>query len=107
MELTDQGVGSLCGVSVTSTVTYIGTMRPDGTLHGTGTGIVMSGEGEAATFTAMGVGHFTRPGATRWVGSLFYESSTPKLSRLNGIASLFEYEVDEGGKSEGHFTEWK
>src|SRR6185436_13726642 len=76
MEITDQGVGALCGVQVTSTVTYIATMRPDGTLHGRANGIVMSAEGEAATFTAEGVGHFTRPGATRWVGSLFYESNT-------------------------------
>lgn len=107
METTDHGVGTLCGVSVTSTVTYIGTLRPNGTIAGQGTGILMTSDGEAATFRAMGVGQFSRPGVTTWRGSLFYETASSALSRINGIAVLFEYEVDEGGKSEGHFTEWK
>ena len=54
-----------------------------------------------------GVGTFTRPGATAWRGALFFETTSAALSRLNGIAVVFEYEVDEGGKSEGRFTEWK
>jgi len=107
MEVTDQGVGTLCGVNMTSTVTYIGTMRPTGQISGQGTGIVMSTEGESATFRGYGVGTIQPNGTTTWRGSLFYESQTPKLSRLNGVAVIFEYQVDEGGKSEGHFFEWK
>jgi hypothetical protein len=107
MEITDQSIGTLCGLSVTSTVTYVGTMRPTGVIQGFGHGIVMSAEGETATFTGHGVATITRPGATSWRGTLIYESQTPTLSRLNGVAVVFEYEVDEGGKSEGHFYEWK
>jgi hypothetical protein len=107
MEITDQSTGMLCGVHVTSTVTYIGTLRPNGTIAGDGTGVVMTEDGESATFRGAGVGTFSRPGATRWRGCLLYETNSMKLSRLNGIATLFEYEVDEGGKSEGHFYEWK
>lgn len=107
MEITDQGVGTLCGVHVTSTVTYVGALRPNGTIAGAGTGVVMSTEGEMATFRASGVGTLTPSGGTTWRGALFYETATPKLSRLNGIAVLFEYSVDEGGKTEGHFFEWK
>ena len=103
MEVTDQQVGTLCGVSVTSTVTYIGTMRP----NGQGTGIVMTADGGSATFRGTGVGRFTRPGVTSWRGALFHETATPELAQLNEIAVLFEYEVDEGGKSEGHLFEWK
>ena len=107
MEITDQSVGTLCGVSITSTVTYVGTLRPTGHIAGEGTGVVMSTEGEMATYRGVGVGTINPNGTTTWRGSLFYESQTPKLSRLNGVATLFEYQVDEGGKSEGHFFEWK
>ena len=107
MELTDSSVGTLCGVSINQTVTYVGTLRPNGTISGEGIGVTMTTTGGNATFRGTGVGHFVRPGATRWVGSLFYETASGELERLNGIAVLFEYEVDESGKSEGKFYEWK
>jgi hypothetical protein len=107
METTDQSTGTMYGVHVNSTITYIGTLRPNGTISGSGTGIMMTEDGEAATYHGRGVGTFIRPGVTSWRGSLFFETTSSKLSKLNGIAALFEYTVDEGGKSEGHFTEWK
>lgn len=106
MEITDQQTGTLCGENVTLTVTYVGTLRPNGTISGRGEGIVMTTTGEGATFRGIGAGRFTRPGATSWRGALCYESSGPALSRLNGIAVVFEYEVDESGKSEGKLYEW-
>lgn len=107
MEVTDQQVGTLCGVNITTTVTYVATLRPNGHLFGKAVGIVMSTEGEMATFRGAGVGTMNQNGSISYRGSIFYETQTPKLSRLNGIATLFEYEVDEGGKSEGHLYEWK
>lgn len=107
MEITDQQHGTLCGQSATLTVTYVGTLRPNGTISGAGDGVVMTTSGESATFHGAGVGQFTRPGATSWRGSLCFESSSPSLTRLNGIAVVFEYEVDESGKSEGRLFEWK
>lgn len=67
----------------------------------------MTEDGEAATYRGAGVGTFIRPGVPSWRGALFFQTASAKLSNLNGIAALFEYTVDEGGKSEGHFTEWK
>jgi hypothetical protein len=107
MEVTDTGTGTLYGVQVNQTVTYIGTLRPNGTLSGSGTGVTMTANGGAATFRGMGVGKFVRPGVTSWRGSLCYESGADELARLNGIAVLFEYEIDETGKSEGRLYEWK
>src|SRR2546421_466060 len=72
MEVTDSGTGTLCGVTVNQTVTYIGTMRPNGTLSGSGTGVTMTPNGGAATFRGVGVGKFVRPGVTSWRGALFY-----------------------------------
>jgi hypothetical protein len=107
MEVTDRGVGMLCGVHVNTTVTYVGTMRPNGTIAGTGTGTVMTEDGEMATYRGAGVGTFARGGVMSWRGALFYETASTKLARLNGIAVVFEYEIDDSGKSEGHFHEWK
>lgn len=106
MEITDQQTGTLCGENVTLTITYVGTLRPNGTLAGYGEGIAMTTSGEGATFKGIGAGRFTRPGATSWRGALCFESAAASLSRLNGIAVLFEYEVDESGKSEGKLYEW-
>lgn len=107
LETTDSGIGTLCGVQVTQTVTYIGTMRPNGTISGSGEGIVMTESGEGGTFRGAGVGTFVRPGVTSWRGTLIYETTGTALAALNGIAVLFEYEIDESGKSEGHLYEWK
>lgn len=107
METTDQGHGTLYGVMGTSTVTYVGTLRPNGTIQGDATGVVMTEDGEAATFRGSGVGTFVRPGVVSYRGALYYETASAKLAKLNGIAVLFEYQIDESGKSEGHFWEWK
>ncbi len=107
LESTDQGIGTLYGVQVTQTVTYVGTLRPNGTIAGEGTGVLMTEKGEAATFRGAGVGTFVRPGVTAWRGTLLYETTSKALAKLNGIATLFEYVIDESGKSEGHFYEWK
>jgi len=107
MESTDSGIGTLCGIQVTQTVTYVGTMRPNGTIAGNGEGITMGEHGESATFRGAGVGTFVRPGVTSWRGTLLYESASPEFAALNGVAVLFEYEIDESGKSEGHLYEWK
>lgn len=105
-ELTDHQVGTLCGVQVESTVTYIGTLRPNGTLTGSGTGYTVTADGHTATFRGQGAGRFTGPGQISWRGAVFYESDAEEFSRLNGIACAFEYTVT-GGKSEGRFYEWK
>ena len=107
IETTNQAIGTLCGIACTSTVTYVGTLRPNGTIAGEGNGVVMGESGEMGTFRGQGVGKILANGSTSWRGTLCFECPTPGLARLNGIAVAFEYEVDEGGKSEGHFYEWK
>src|SRR5437879_6349580 len=97
MEVTDQAVGTLCGVAINQTVTYVGTLRPNGSLSGGGTGVTMTTTGGGATFRGVGVGRFVGQGAVSWRGALFYETDAEELASLNGIAVLFEYEIDESG----------
>ena len=57
----------------------------------------MSKDGqELATWTGQGMGRFISPGKIRFVGSLFFStSSTGKLAFLNNLVGVFEYESDE------------
>lgn len=67
------------------------------------------GSGEMATWTGYGTGRFTGPGGgVSYRGSLFYRTnSTGKLSFLNNLVVVFEYEADESGNTAAKVWEWK
>jgi len=48
-----------------------------------------------------------RASATSWRGAVYYQTASKNLSRLNGIAVIFEYEVDADGNSQSKAWEWK
>src|SRR5262245_29805556 len=97
METSVQSDLTLLGVKATNTVTYWSVVRPDGTLYGEGNGIVMGKEGDMATFIGQGVGTLKKDGTVSFRGALYYQSSSPKWSRLNSVAAIFEHEVDTAG----------
>jgi hypothetical protein len=107
METTVQTDLTLLGVKATDTVTYSSVVRPDGTLYGEGHGIVMSKDGDLATFIGQGVGTIKKDGAVSYRGALYYQSSSPKWSRLNSVAVIFEHEVDTEGNVHSQLWEWK
>jgi hypothetical protein len=75
-----------------------------------GQGIVISKDGQG-TSSWTGVGRFTGSGKVSFRGSLFYRTPSAseggKLSFLNNMAGVFEYEVDETGKCSVKVWEWK
>ena len=99
--------GKTLGVSQTSTATYWSSVRPDGTLYGEGQGIVMGDGGEMATWVGQGIGTIKKGGAVSYRGAVYYQSSTPKWSRLNNVAAVFEYEVNAKGNTKSQLWEWK
>jgi len=107
METSFQGTGSLLGVSETETATYVAVARPDGSLFGEGQGIVMSKEGDVATWTGQGVGTFKKDGSLAYRGAVYVQSASPKWARLNSIAVVYEYEVDAQGNTRSQLHEWK
>ncbi|WP_372524922.1 hypothetical protein [Piscinibacter sp.] len=107
METSFQGVGSLLGVNETETATYSAVARPDGTLYGEGQGIVMSKEGDVATWTGQGVGTLKKDGAVSYRGAVYFQTASPKWARLNSLATLFEYEVDAQGNTRSQLFEWR
>ena len=99
-------------ISITDTGTYWSIIRPGGRLYGEGQGLYMTkdGSGETATWTGQGVGRLMQGGRVSYRGSLFFragDSSTGKMSFLNNIVAVFEYEVDESGNTTAKVWEWK
>jgi hypothetical protein len=107
METSFRANGKILGVSQTSTATYWSTVRPDGTVYGEGQGIVLGNGGEMATWVGQGVGTIKKGGAVSYRGAVYYQTSSPKWSRLNNVAAVFEYEVDGKGNTKSQLWEWK
>jgi hypothetical protein len=82
-----------------------------GVMYGEGQGIITAKDGQGmATWTGQGIGRFTSPGKISFRGSLFFSApsqSGGKLSSLNNLVGVFEYEEDEQGNCSDKVWEWK
>jgi hypothetical protein len=108
VEASFQASGQLLGMEATDMGTYVSVVRPDGTLFGDGQGVSMTPDGDVATWRGQGVGRFTGQGtAVNWRGAIYYQSASAKLARLNGVAAIFEFDVDKDGKTNAKTWEWK
>ncbi|WP_030201472.1 hypothetical protein [Streptomyces sp. NRRL S-87] len=107
LETSFRGSGTLLGVSVNDIGTYHSANRDDGTLFGEGEGVTMTEDGDTLTWHGSGVGRFTPTGGVSWRGAVFYETTADRFLQLNGIAAVFEFETDPGGKIETKIYEWK
>jgi hypothetical protein len=74
-------------------------------------GVITSKDGDGmATYVAQGIGRFTSPGKIRFHGSVFFQTTSTsggKLSFLNNVVGVFEYEGDEEGNCSVKVWEWK
>jgi hypothetical protein len=108
VEVSFQHTGTLLGILGSTIGTYVSETRPDGSLYGEGQGAFMTEDGEVAAWKGSGVGQFTGQGtAVSWRGAIYFQTTSERLGRLNGIAALFENDIDESGKSEDRTYEWK
>jgi hypothetical protein len=108
VEVSFQQSGTLLGAHISDMGTYVSVTRPDGTLFGDGQGVIMTDQGEMAAWRGQGVGRFTGHGtAVAYRGAIYFQTTSERLSRLNGIAVVFEYETDESGKTAAKSYEWK
>jgi hypothetical protein len=99
VEVSFEDSGKMLGMEMNDVGTYVAVPRPDGTLYGEGQGVVMTRDGEMATWKGQGVGRFVGGGAVSYRGALYYSTASPKLARLNTIAAVFEFEVDANGNT--------
>lgn len=107
VEVAFQAAGKILGVDHSTLGTYTSMMRPDGTVFGGGQGVVRGVSGQMASWVGQGVGKLGRGQAVSYRGAIYYQSASPEWSRLNNVAALFEYEVDEEGNTDAKIWEWK
>jgi hypothetical protein len=106
IEISFEANGTLLGVDAHEVGTYCAVPRPDGTLFGEGQGILMSHQGDMATWRGQGVGRITETGASEFRGAIYFQTESASWSRLNAIAVVYEYGADESGKTESKLWEW-
>jgi hypothetical protein len=108
LEVSLQGSGKLLGQEMTSFITYWQTIRAGGEFYGEGQEVVMTADGEMATWTGFAVGRPTGKGsAGSFRGSGSFQTASEKLARLNGVVTVFEHEADEDGNYSYKEWEWK
>ena len=107
VEVAFEAKGKLLGVDNMEIGTYWSEGRPDGSLYGEGQGVVITNDGEVATWKGGGVGKFVGGGAVNYRGAIYYSTASKKLARLNGSATIFEFDVDAEGNTHAKLWEWK
>jgi hypothetical protein len=106
-EVSFEDSGQLLGVPTTGMGSYTSVIREDGSVFGQGQGLSMTDDGESATWTGTGVGHFGPGGSVSYRGMLFFRTASKKLAKLNNACGAFEYEVDAKGNTVSKMWEWK
>ena len=110
METSFMMEGNFRGIPCTELGTYT-SMLGGGVLHGEGQGIVTAKDGQGmVSWTGQGVGRFTGPGKVSFRGAIYFQTPSSeggKLSNLNNIVGVFEYETDEMGNCSSKTWEWK
>ena len=107
VEVTFEAGGKVLGVDAMEIGTYTSVIRPDGTMYGEGAGVLMTTAGDSITWKGAGVGTFKERGAVSYRGAVYYHTASSKLSRLNSVAGVFEFEADESGNVQSKIWEWK
>jgi len=107
VEVSFEDKGSLLGFEGANIGTYTSSPRPDGTLAGEGQGIFAAADGEVVTWKGIGTGKLKPGGAVSYRGALTFSATSQRLSRLNMIAGVFEFDVDESGNTKTQIWEWK
>lgn len=108
IEVSTQGSGKILGIEYDDLATFSATPVPPLPLQGKGQGFLTTKDGEIVTYTGQGIGKPTGPGAISYRGAIYCQTKSQKLARLNGVAILFEYEVDmEKGEYHAKYWEWK
>ena len=103
METSVAASGNLKGIQASETITFMAKVTSNGILHGVGNGIVMTADGEMATYTGD-----ASTGSINWRGSIFCKtSSNGKLAFFNNLVGVFEAQSDANGNFSDKTWEWK
>ena len=108
VETNVSSMGTLNGVQVTETLTFVSGPTSKGVIHGIGKGVINTKDGQIATFTGEGIGRFDSTGVLKWRGALFFHTNSEgNLQFLDNMVGVFESDVDALGNFTDKIWEWK
>ena len=98
--------GSVRGIGQQTNWTYTQLVRPDGSVYGSGIGIMTTVDGDIIQLSGSGSGRVS-DGTTRFSEVNHYYSSASKFEDLNDSVIVGTYEVASDGTTVGTFRELK
>jgi hypothetical protein len=107
LEVSFEASGVILGIQTRGVGTYVATARPNGSLFGEGQGMLTTPDGEIATWKGQGIGRTSSGTGTSWRGAMFFQTGCERLMALNGMAVVFEFDIDGEGKTEAKVWEWR
>jgi len=108
IEASIQGTGKVLGKEATVMATYLQTVKAGGGFYGEGQVVIMTPKGDVATSKGFGVGRPTGPGfSASFAVCGSFDTGSANLERLNGVATVSEYDVKENGDWTWRIWEWK
>jgi hypothetical protein len=109
VEVSFQATGKMLGVDESDMGTYwtVARSHGNGIMYGEGNGVLMTKDGDMVTWSGSGIGRFTGQGGAAFRGVVYYQTASERLSRLNGLAAIYEYESDAAGDVSLKVWEWK
>jgi hypothetical protein len=108
-ETSAEASGTILGIEATVMATYWAVLRPDGHLYGEcpDQGVVITKDGDTAMYKASGLGTSTGQGsAVSFRGAAYFQTTSQKLARLNEVALVYEWDVDEHGNARWQLWAW-
>lgn len=108
MEMTGTVSGRMFdGDMFTSYFSYDLEMRGDGTTHGLIRGMFRTLSGASGTFTGEGNAVMGPDGSSKHRGCLCYSNPPGKYAAWNGVAVVYDYDVDKDQNISAAGWEWK
>jgi hypothetical protein len=106
LEVSFEASGVILGIRTSGVGTYAATPRTDGSLFGEGQGVMTTPDGEIATWRGQGIARRASATGANWRGAMYFQTACERLVALNGMAVVFEFDVDSEGKTKAKFWEW-
>ena len=107
-EICLQSTGTIRGVAETTLWTYTQLTRSDGSIYGSGQGVMTTQDGDVVHLTGHGSSQAAAPGGTTNFRIMLHpHSASTKYSDLNGIGLVGNYDIGADGSTVLKCWEWK
>jgi hypothetical protein len=107
LEVSLQLEGTIRGTAETTYWTYTQLIRPDGSIYGSGQGVMMTADGDVLNIIGHGSGQAAGPGdSTNFRTMLHVHTTAEKYADLNIIGLAGEYDIAPDGSAVNKCWEW-